>query len=114
MRPERELEPTRSTGSRADGPYCRASLLDALVRARAGEAGETYTAQARRPVTFAAMTLSVRCRRGRGSVALACERHHGGVVDEAVDDGGGDHGVAEDLAPSLEARLLVTMIEPRS
>jgi hypothetical protein len=31
---------------------------------------------------------------------------HGGVVDEPVDQGGGDHGVAEDLAPLLESRGL--------
>jgi hypothetical protein len=28
-----------------------------------------------------------------------------GVVDQAVDEGGGDHGVAEDLAPGLEATV---------
>ena len=28
-----------------------------------------------------------------------------GVVDEAVDEGGGDHRVAEDLAPGLEAAV---------
>ena len=28
-----------------------------------------------------------------------------GVVDEAVDERGGDHGVAEDLAPGLEAAV---------
>ena len=28
-----------------------------------------------------------------------------GVVDESVDEGGGDHGVAEDLAPGLEAAV---------
>jgi hypothetical protein len=28
-----------------------------------------------------------------------------GVVDEAVDEGGGDHGVAEDFAPGLEAAV---------
>ena len=28
-----------------------------------------------------------------------------GVVDEPVDEGGGDHGVAEDLAPLLEAAI---------
>src|SRR5438552_14094690 len=38
-------------------------------------------------------------------VALALERDHGGVVDEPVDQGGGDHGVAEDLAPLLEAAV---------
>jgi len=37
-----------------------------------------------------------------------------GVVDEPVDECGGDHGVAEDLAPASKPRLLVTMIEPRS
>jgi hypothetical protein len=39
------------------------------------------------------------------SVALALERDHGGVVDEPVDQRGGDHGVAEDLAPLLEAAV---------
>jgi len=50
--------------------------------------------------------------RGRGSagplsqpVALALEGDHVGVVDEAVDQGGSDHGVAEDLAPGLEAAV---------
>src|SRR5204862_7556673 len=38
-------------------------------------------------------------------VALAFERDHGCVVDEPVDQGGGDHGVAEDLAPLLEAAV---------
>ena len=33
------------------------------------------------------------------AVALALERDHVGVVDEAVDEGGGDLGVADDLAP---------------
>ncbi len=28
-----------------------------------------------------------------------------GVVDEAIDQGSGDHGVAEDLAPAFEAAV---------
>ncbi len=36
------------------------------------------------------------------AVALAFEGDHGGVVHEPVDQGGGDHRVAEDLAPGLE------------
>jgi hypothetical protein len=28
-----------------------------------------------------------------------------GVVDEPIDEGGGDHRVAEDLAPGLEAAV---------
>ena len=50
--------------------------------------------------------------RGRGSgapfaqpVALALERHDVRVVDEAIDEGGGDHRVAEDLAPGFEAAV---------
>ena len=39
------------------------------------------------------------------AVALAFEGDHGGVVDESVDEGGGDHGVAEDLASLLEAAV---------
>ncbi len=39
------------------------------------------------------------------AVALALERDHVGVVDEAVDERGGDHRVAEDLAPSLESAI---------
>src|ERR671931_934836 len=39
------------------------------------------------------------------AVALAFERDNGGVVAEPVDEGGGDHGVAEDLAPLLEAAV---------
>jgi hypothetical protein len=60
------------------------------------------------------------CRRGRGggafsrAPALGFERDHGGVVDEAVDEGGGDHGVAEDFAQASKPRFEVTMIEPRS
>ena len=38
-------------------------------------------------------------------VALAFEGDHGGVVDEAVDEGGGDHRVAEDLAPGFKAAV---------
>jgi hypothetical protein len=38
-------------------------------------------------------------------VALALEGHDVGVVDEAIDEGGGDHRVAEDLAPGLEAAV---------
>jgi hypothetical protein len=38
-------------------------------------------------------------------VALAFERDHGGVVDEPVDEGGGDHGVAEDFAPGFESAV---------
>jgi hypothetical protein len=37
------------------------------------------------------------------AVALAFEGDHGGVVDEPVDQGCGDHGVAEDLAPGASA-----------
>ena len=50
--------------------------------------------------------------RGRGPgaplpepVALALEGHDVGVVDEAIDEGGGDHRVAEDLAPGFEAAV---------
>src|SRR5438034_11679841 len=39
------------------------------------------------------------------AVALALERDHGGVVDEPVDQRGGDHRVAEDLAPLFEAAV---------
>ena len=40
--------------------------------------------------------------RSREAVALAFEGDHGGVVHEPVDQRGGDHRVAEDLAPGLE------------
>src|SRR3954454_18771462 len=50
--------------------------------------------------------------RGRGpgaplseAVALAFEADDVGVVDESVDEGGGDHGVAENLAPGFEAAV---------
>jgi hypothetical protein len=33
------------------------------------------------------------------SVAVAGHGEHGGVVEEAVEDGGGDGGVFEDVAP---------------
>jgi hypothetical protein len=36
---------------------------------------------------------------------LPFERDHRGVVDEPVDQGSCDHGVAEDLAPLLEAAV---------
>ncbi len=39
------------------------------------------------------------------AVAFAFEGDHGRVVDEPVDQGGGDHRVAEDLAPLLEAAV---------
>jgi hypothetical protein len=39
------------------------------------------------------------------SVALALEGDDVRVVDEAVDERGGDHRVAEDLAPGLEAAV---------
>jgi hypothetical protein len=38
-------------------------------------------------------------------VALGLEGDHGGLVDQPVDEGGGDHRVAEDLAPLLEAAV---------
>ena len=41
---------------------------------------------------------------------LALERDHGGVVHEAIDEADRHHGVAQDLAPLLKLRLLVTMI----
>src|SRR5919201_716853 len=45
-----------------------------------------------------------------GPVALAFEHDQGGVVDEPVDEGGGDHGVAEGLAPLVEAVVLQTPV----
>src|SRR5207247_7336592 len=39
------------------------------------------------------------------AVALSFEGDHGRVVDKPVDEGGGDHRVAEDLAPLLEAAV---------
>jgi hypothetical protein len=39
------------------------------------------------------------------AVALAFEGDHGGVVDEAIDERGGDHRVAEDFAPGFEAAV---------
>ena len=39
------------------------------------------------------------------AVAFAFEGDHGCVVDEPVDQGGGDHGVAEVLAPLFEAAV---------
>ena len=59
------------------------------------------------------MTTSGSCVVGRGggdapevsvleSVAVAFEGDDLGVVHEAVDHGGGDHVVAEDLSPSAE------------
>ena len=39
------------------------------------------------------------------AVALAAERDDVGVVNEPVDQRGGDHGVGEDLPPGLEAAV---------
>jgi hypothetical protein len=39
------------------------------------------------------------------AVALAFEGDDVGVVDESVDEGGGDHGVAEDFSPGVEAAV---------
>jgi hypothetical protein len=36
------------------------------------------------------------------------------VVQQAADDGGGDHGVGEDLPQSAKPRLLVRMLLPLS
>ena len=47
-------------------------------------------------------------------VALAFEGDDVGVVDQSVDEDGGDHRVAEDLAQASKPRSEVTMIEPRS
>jgi hypothetical protein len=38
-------------------------------------------------------------------IGATFERDHGGVVDQAVDERGSDHGVAEDLAPGFEAAV---------
>ncbi len=46
-------------------------------------------------------------------VGIAFEGDHLGVVDEAVDHGGGDHVVAEDLSPA-KGLLLVTIRLARS
>jgi hypothetical protein len=39
------------------------------------------------------------------AVALAFQGDHGRVVHESVDQGGGDHRVAEDLAPRFESAV---------
>jgi hypothetical protein len=39
------------------------------------------------------------------SVAVAGDREDGGVVEEAVEDGGGDGGVFEDVAPVGDAAV---------
>jgi hypothetical protein len=46
-------------------------------------------------------------------VGVAVEVEHDGAVQEPVEHGGGDGGVAEDLAPA-KGRFEVTMIEPCS
>jgi hypothetical protein len=48
------------------------------------------------------------------SVAVAFEGDDFGVVNEAVDHGGGDDVVAEDFAPAAEGLLLVTIRLARS
>ena len=54
--------------------------------------------------------------RGLGSSAgsVALEIDDGGVVDESVDHGPGDCGIAEDLAPRPKALFEVTITEARS
>ena len=42
-------------------------------------------------------------------VAVSFEGDDFGVVDEPVEDGGGDGGVAEDFAPAAKGLLVVTM-----
>ncbi len=46
-------------------------------------------------------------------VAPAADVEHGGVVEKAIDDGGGDDRVSEDL-PSPKPRLEVKITEPFS
>jgi len=48
------------------------------------------------------------------AVAVAVDLQDGGVVQETVEDRGGDGGVFEDLAPDGDAAVVVRMIEPCS
>jgi hypothetical protein len=50
----------------------------------------------------------------REPVALVFQGPHGGVVHESVDQGGGDHRVAEDLAPGLAPAVAGDDNDPRS
>src|SRR6266542_2896363 len=47
-------------------------------------------------------------------VAVALERDDGGVVDQPVDHGRGDHGVAEDLAPAIWGWVMFVVEDPGS
>ena len=49
-----------------------------------------------------------------GAVGLAVQGNDVGVVDEAVDGGGGDYVVAEGFAQRENARFEVTTTEPVS
>ena len=43
--------------------------------------------------------------------ALALEVDAAGVVDEPVEDGVGDDGIADEFVTAIDGQLLVTMIE---
>ena len=51
---------------------------------------------------------------GAHAVAVAVDLQDGGVVQETVEDRGGDGRVFEDLAPAGDAAVVVRMIEPCS
>ena len=73
-----------------------------IVRRRAGSAAVIQVVGRRPAGWISAAALGAPLAQ---AVALAFERDDVGVVNEAVDERGGDHGVAEDLAPGLEAAV---------
>jgi hypothetical protein len=72
---------------------------------RAGEAGQARPAVDQRAVGRARWRGVLGVGAFAQAVALALERDHRAVVDEPVDQGRGDHRVAEDFAPGLEAAI---------
>ncbi len=77
-------------------PACR-SPRDVREYGPVSRGVEKYTSFGRRKVQSLSGGRDVEAAFAQ-PVALALERDHGGVVDEPVDEGGGDHRVAEDLA----------------
>jgi hypothetical protein len=105
--------PTRyPTGENRRPPCQQKPKSKPLSGIESGASGGCEPASPARPAPAVMRVLlagpagaACRRRRVRGAVALALEGDHGGVVDESVDERGGDHGVAEDLAPGFEAAV---------
>ena len=46
------------------------------------------------------------------AIAVTTNVQHGGVVQEAIDDGRGDHRLVEEVAPTPKPRLDIRLMEP--